>query len=67
MLTRLLTAVLNAVVVFILLYILVIVLGLVGLAQIGAIITPFIILIAIIIGLLTFLGKVPNYWKEITK
>ena len=65
MITRLLIALLNAVVVFIILSVLVAILGLVGLGAVGSVIAPFILPIAVIVGILTFLGYIQNYWTRL--
>lgn len=62
MLTKLLIAVLNGVVVYIVLLIVIAILGMVNLGNIASAIAPFAVLIAILVGVLTFLGAVPNYW-----
>ncbi len=67
MLSRLLVAVLNGILTYIVLLIIVAVLGLIGLGAIGAIIAPFVWAIAVIVGVLTFLGYIPNYWEGIIK
>jgi hypothetical protein len=38
-----------------------------GLAEIGAIISRFAWAIAVLVGFLTFLGVIPNYWTGIVK
>jgi uncharacterized membrane protein len=68
MLSRLLIAVLNGIIVFIVLEIIVAILALLPVvAVIGTILSPFIIAIAVIVGVLTFLGAIPNYWVGIIK
>lgn len=59
--------VLNGIIVFIVLSILVAILGLVGLGQFGAIVQPFIFWVAVLVGLLTFFGYVPNYFPNYIK
>ncbi len=65
-LTRLLKGVLNGIITFIVLSIVVAVLGLVGLGTFGAILAPFIFWIAVLVGVLTFLGAIPDYWPNFT-
>lgn len=67
MITRLLLALLNAIITYIVLLILVVILGLVGLGAIAAVISPFIWAIALIVGVLTFFGKLPNYWDGLIR
>lgn len=67
MLSRLLIAVLNGVITFIVLSIIVAVLGMVGAGSIGAVIAPFIWVISVLVGVLTFLGMIPNYWPNLIK
>jgi hypothetical protein len=67
MLTRLLLAVLNGIVTFIVILIIVAILNMVGLSQIGGVISPFAWVISLLVGILTFLGVVPNYWTGLIK
>lgn len=67
MLSRILIAVLNGVITFIVLSIIVAVLGMVGAGSIGAVIAPFIWVISVLVGVLTFLGMIPNYWPNLIK
>lgn len=67
MLTRLLLALLNGVITYIVILIIVAILGMVGLGTIGAIIAPFAWAIAVLVGVLTFLGVIPNYWNSMVK
>lgn len=67
MLSKFLIAVLNGVLTFIVLSVVVAVLGLVGLGMVGAVIAPFIWAIAVIVGVLSFLGAFPNYWNGLLK
>lgn len=66
MLTRFLIAVLNGIITYIVLLIIIYVLALVSLGAIGAIIAPFVWAIAVLVGILTFLGAIPNYWPNFT-
>jgi len=67
MLTRLLLAILNGIVTFVVLLIIAAILGMVGIGNVGAIIDRFAWAIAVLVGALTFLGAVPNYWNSIIK
>ena len=67
MLTRILIALLNGLITFITLLIIVAILNRVGLSDIGGSISPFVWGISVIVGILTFLGAVPNYWNGLIK
>lgn len=67
MLSRILTAVLNGIITFIILIVIAMILNEVGLSNFGAIIERFAWIIAVLVGALTFLGHVPNYWNGLTK
>lgn len=67
MLSRIGLALLNGVVTYMVLLIIVAVLGLLGLGTVGAVIAPFAFPIAVLVGLLTFLGVLPYYWNGILK
>lgn len=65
MLTRLLKGILNGIITFIVLSIIVVVIGMVPpIAFVGAILAPFVVWIAVLIGVLTFFGAVPDYWPK---
>lgn len=65
MLKKLLVALFNGIITYIAILIVVAILGLVGLGVIGAIIAPFAWALAVLVGVLTFLGVIPNLWKEL--
>lgn len=67
MLARLVSAVLNGIIALIVLGIIVVILGMVGLGAIAAVITPFVFIIAVLIGLLTFFGYIPNYFPNLIR
>lgn len=67
MLTKFLLAVLNGVITFIVLLIIVAVLNRLGLSDISAPIASYAWIISVLVGLLTFLGVIPNYWNKIVK
>lgn len=67
MLTKFLLALLNGIITYVVLLIILAILGMVGLGVISAIIAPFAIAIAILVGILTFLGVIPNYWNNIIR
>ena len=67
MLTQFLLAVLNFIITYIVILIIVAILGMVGLGNIGAIIAPFAWAIAILVGVLTFFGVIPNYWNKLIR
>lgn len=67
MLTKFLLALLNGVITYVVLLIIAAILGMVGVGSIGAIIDRFAWVIAVLVGVLTFLGAVPNYWNGMIK
>ncbi len=67
MLTRILLACLNGIITYIVLLIIVLILNKVGLADFGAVIAQFAWIIALLVGVLTFLGVIPNYWNNLIK
>jgi hypothetical protein len=64
LLIRLLIAALNAIITLIVLTVIVVILGMVTLGAIGAVLSVWILPIALIIGVLTFLEVIPNYWNK---
>lgn len=64
MLTKFLLAVLNGVIVFMVLLIIGVILSMVKLEPIGAIISAFAWTLAILVGVLTFLGAIPSLWNN---
>ena len=65
MIKRILLALLNGVIVFIALNIIVVILGSVNLGAIGNVISPFIFGLSLLVGALTFLGVIPDLWKNL--
>ena len=67
MLVRLLVAILNAIITLVVLEIIVVILGMVGLSAIGAVISVWVLVIAFLVGVLTFFGVIPNYFPNLIK
>lgn len=64
MLRKLLSAALNFVITLVSLGIIIVILGMLGLGAIGGEIRPFVVIIALLVGALTFFGMIPNYWQN---
>lgn len=67
MLSRLLLALLNGVITYIVLLIIAAILKMIGLVEIGAIISQFAWVVSVLVGALTFFGMIPNYWNGMVK
>jgi len=68
MLTRLFKGILNGIIVFIVLTIFVAVVAqLPVVAFVAGVVAPFVIWIAVLVGVLTFLGAIPDYWPNLFK
>jgi hypothetical protein len=66
MISRILIAILNAIITFVILSIIIALLVMVGFSAI-TVLSPFVVIISVIVGILTFLGAIPNYWTNIFK
>jgi len=66
MLVKILFAILNGIVTWVVLTLIVVLLGMVGVGQL-AVFAPFIMAIAVIVGILTFLGAIPPMWDNLIK
>ena len=66
MLVKILFAILNGIVAWVVLTLIVVLLGMVGVGQL-AVFAPFIMAIAVIVGILTFLGAIPPMWSNLIK
>lgn len=66
MLVKLLFAILNGIITWVVFTLLVVLLGMVGFGQL-AVFAPFIMLIAVIVAVLTFLGAIAPMWSNLIK
>ena len=65
MISKILVGALNGIITFVVLTVIVLLLGMIGVAGIGLVLAPFIVVISVIVGVLTFLGYIPNYWPRV--